>query len=357
MNESINFVGEGGETIYDRDNLRITVGRALHSEALMLLKNTVYGTKGIRYQHTNQETKVGDLANPFFFHLWQGDELIGMYCLDERQLDIENRQVTGFYGRYLSVAESRSNKGYGRLLKQKAMDYTEQHTSSPFLFYSYIEEKNERSMAISLNENFRSVARLKTYFFRRYAPVEDKRFGIATAAELTRIIPLLSRFYRHYTFKTFAHVGYQGQYFVLREGGQIVAGIQANPVCWRFIQMPGLWGPLIMKLAPLFPLTRWYFNPARQAFAVLEGFYHSEGRAHLLPVLLESVLAHLGLHSAMWQIDERDPLTALLRQKEMGSFSSFRAGINTHVLVKSVGTPDSWLVNQRPLYISCFDYS
>lgn len=357
MNESISPGGASGETIYEQDDLRITVGHALESYGLTLLKNTVYGTKGIRYQHTNQETKVRDLVSPFFFHLWQGDELIGMYCLDERQLDIENRLITGFYGRYLSVAESRSNKGYGRLLKLKAMEYAERHTSSPFLFYSYIEEKNERSMAISVNENFRSIALLKTYFFRRYAPVKDKRFGVATADDLTRIIPLLSRFYRHYTFKTFAHIGYRGQYFVLREGAHIVAGVQANPVCWRFIQMPGLWGPLIMKLAPLLPLTRWYFNPARQAFAVLEGFYHSEGRAHLLPVLLESVLAHLGLHSAMWLIDERDPLTPLLSQKEMGSFSSFRVGITTHVLVKSVGTPDAWLLNQRPLYVSCFDYS
>lgn len=335
----------------------MSVGQALDPEGLTLLKNTVYGTNGIRYQHTNQETKVGDLASPFFFHLWQGSQLIGLYCLDERPLVMENQSITGFYGRYLSVAESCSKKGYGRLLKQKAMEYIQRHTPSPLLFYSYIEEQNTRSMAISLRENFRSIARLKTYFFRRYAPLKDKRFGVATADELTRIIPLLSRFYRHHTFKTFAHIGYQGQYFVLKEGGQIVAGVQANPVCWRFSQMPGRWGPFIMKLAPLFWFSRWYFNPPRQAFAVLEGVYHREGRAELLPILLESVLAHLRIHSVMWLIDERDPLIGWLSQKAMGPFSSFRTGIKTHVLVKSVETPDEWLADQRPVYVSCFDYS
>jgi len=357
MNESSKPGRGQEEIIFEWEDLRMTVARELHPAGLALLKRTIYGTSGIRYQHTNQESKVRDLTNPLFFHLWHGAELIGMYCLDERMLELENHQATGFYGRYLSIAESQSNKGYGRLLKQQAVEYAGQHTPSPFLFYSYIEEQNERSLKISTREGFRTVAHLKTYFFRRYTPRKDKRFSAATPDDLIQVASLLSRYYRHYTFKTFAHIGYQGQYFVLKEGGKIVAGVQANPVCWRFSQLPGPLGPLILKLLPLFPFTRWYFNPDRNAFAVLEGIYITDNRPDLLPILLESVLAHLGLHAAMCQIDERDPLLALLKQKAMGPFSGIRANVNTQVLIKSVDLPDQWIGYQRPVYVSCFDYS
>ncbi|RZK65663.1 MAG: GNAT family N-acetyltransferase [Pedobacter sp.] len=57
-------------------------------------------------------------------------ELIGTYCLDERTLELESVQTTGFYGRYLAVDEAHSGHGYGRLLKQQAVAYVEQRTAS-----------------------------------------------------------------------------------------------------------------------------------------------------------------------------------------------------------------------------------
>jgi L-amino acid N-acyltransferase YncA len=177
--------------IYRNGESIITAGRSIDPAAIDLLKRTIYGTKGVRYQHTNQETKIHDLANPLFFHLRQAGQVIGTYCLDERLLDLGSIQTAGFYGRYLAVDEAHSGNGYGRLLKQQAVAYVEQHTPSPFLFYSYIEGKNARSITISQNEGFHSVATLKTYFFRRYSPIQDKRFGPATTADLQQLQPLL----------------------------------------------------------------------------------------------------------------------------------------------------------------------
>ncbi|GAB3900156.1 GNAT family N-acetyltransferase [Spirosoma agri] len=343
--------------IYRNGELIITAGRTIDPAAIDLLKRTIYGTKGIRYQHTNQETKIHDLAKPLFFHLRQAGQLIGTYCLDERTLDMGSVETTGFYGRYLAVDEAHSGNGYGRLLKQQAVAYVEQHTSSPFLFYSFIEGKNARSIAISQKEGFQSVATLKTYFFRRYSPTQDNRFSLATAADLQQIQALLRGFYQSYRFKTFGQIGYQHQYFVLKEKGQIVAGVQANPVTWRFYQMPGVMGWILMNLVPLVSASRRFFNPARNEFAVLEGFFFQQGRPDLLPVLLESVLAHYGLHSAMCEIDQLDPLVELLLHPSMGSLSGFEKDVQTHVLVKPIGLPEQVFDTKSPVYVSCFDYA
>ncbi len=343
--------------IYRNGESIITASRTIHPAAVDLLKRTIYGTKGVRYQHTNQETKIHDLSKPLFFYLRKAGELIGTYCLDERILSLESTQAAGFYGRYLAVDETHSGKGYGRLLKQQAIAYVEQHTPAPFLFYSYIEGKNARSIAISQKEGFRSVAILKTYFFRRYSPIQDKRFSQATAADLRQLQPLLRQFYQSYRFKTFAQIGYQNQYFVLKEQGQIVAGVQANPVAWRFYQMPGVMGWVLMNLVPLFSVSRRFFNPARNEFAVLEGFFFQKGRPELLPVLLESVLAHYGLHSAMCEIDQQDSLLELLLHPSMGRLSGFERDVRTHVLVKSIGLTEQVFDSKAPVYVSCFDYA
>lgn len=335
----------------------MTVMRLIDPAGVTLLKHAVYGTSGVRYQQTQQEIKAKDLHNPLFFHLYLGSKLIGLYCLDERLLDLETGPTVSFYGRYLVVDATYFSRGYGRLLKHEAIGYVKQRTTCPFLFYAFIEEKNLRSQVISQGEGFYSIARLKTFIFRRYSPLLDERFAVASANDLSTVLPMLDQLYRNHTFKTFVHIGYNDNYFILKERGQIVAGVQANPVCWRFTHMPGLSGWVTMNLIPLLSATRRFFNPSRYTFVVLEGMYFQPGQQKLLPVLLESVLAYFGLHSAMLQIDEKDPILPLFESNRMGPISGFQHGVKTHVMVKVVGLESDSSLSQRPQYVSSFDFS
>jgi GNAT superfamily N-acetyltransferase len=345
------------EFIYQDGKLDILVQEAVGLSGIALLKRTAYGTNGVRYQHTGQEQKIHQLRKPLFFQLVQGEELIGLYCLDERYVQAGNQHVAAFYGRYLAVDDRHQGKGYGRLLKQEAIRYVEQHATTPLVFYSYIEEKNARSLAISLREGFRSVAILKTFIFRRYSPQTDPRFRQAAPQQIDGIRNLLQPAYANYTFKNFAHIGYQSNYFVLQEGNEIIAGIQANPVRWRFLNMPGLGGWAMMHLLPVLSATRRFFNPANFAFVVLEGLYLKQGAEGSLYALLESVLAHFGLHSALWQIDTNDPHISLLASSKAGPLSGFKKDIRTHVLIKAVGVDEGQLALDLPQYISCFDFA
>jgi hypothetical protein len=121
--------------------------------------------------------------------------------------------------------------------------------------------------------------------------------------------------------------------------------------------MPGAMGWVLMNLVPLLSASRRFFNPAHNEFAVLEGMYYQRGRPELMPILLESVLAHYGLHSAMCEVDQRDPLVELLLHPSMGRLSGFEKGVQTHVLVKAVGLSEQVVESKAPIYVSCFDYA
>lgn len=345
--------------IYQHETVQIQVKREADSAVIDLLKRTTYGTYGVQYQHTGQEVKVHQLKNPFFFCLFQADKLIGLYCLDERTIHVSpGLLVNSFYGRYLSIHEQHQGKGYGRLLKTEAVRYVESHSTTPYIVYAYVEGKNTRSLRIFEREGFTSTATLKTFVFRRYAPKIDSRFNRLAGSEKATLLAKLSCFYAACSFTTFAHIGYQDNYFVLKEGDEIIAGVQANPVCWKFSAMPGLGGWIMMNILPLSSATRRFFNPAAYQFVALEGIYLKEGQEELLATLLESVLAHFGCHSALLQIDVNDPLNALVTDtKKMGPFSGFQKSITTLVMTKASFRGEVSLKPTTPVYISSFDFT
>ncbi|MCK8495527.1 MULTISPECIES: GNAT family N-acetyltransferase [Spirosoma] len=343
--------------LYRNADLTLLVSAHADEQAIALLQQTTYGTEGIRYQQTGQEAKLNRLNNPFFFHLYQHQTLIGLYCLDQRAVGFPDASISGYYGRYLAVHQNVQGRGYGQLLKTTAVNYVNQHVSTPHLFYSYIESRNTRSMAASIKENFTSIARLKTFMFRRFSPHKDTRFIQASLTDSSRNLQLVQRQYTDYGFQNFLNINYKNNYFALEEDGHLLVGVQANLIIWKLVHIPGKFGSFIHYVAPFLPGLRRFFNPARQSFVALEGVYIAEGQTQLLPVLLESVLAHFDVYTAMWQIDEKDPLINLLNSPKMGRFSQFQPGVTTHLMVKDLDRPSHIQLGKEPAYVSCFDYS
>ena len=341
----------------DNESVQIVVKPVADREAVELLKRTLYGTSGLRYQQTGQDKKIGQLYNPSFFHLYESGILKGLYCLDNRVVSCPFGTVNGFYGRYFAIDESAQGKRYGHLLEITAENYIEQTVKEPYLFYAFIEDKNARSLAVFKRNKFSSIAQLRTFVFRRLKPKLDKRVSRISAGDLPTLYSLLSTYYENYSLKAFGKINYQGDYFILKEAGQILAGVQANPVRWQFAAMLGWGGKFLMYILPSLPYFNRLFKP-NYTFLALEGMYFAPGREDLLETLLESVLASNNLYSALIQIDTRDkqlkPLFDTLKLP-----SGYQSNVITHVMVKTCGWSADKLhqLQRSPAYCSSFDFT
>ncbi len=335
--------------------LRLVVSPQASPQSVALLQQTTYGTHGPQYGHTGQAEKVARITGPQFFELWKGDELAGTYCLSERRVHTPAGPVPGYYGRYLAVAAAHRGHGYGHLLKQEAVRYIERTRPAPQLFYSYIEGANARSLQISARAGFCPLAQLEALAFGRLYPRRDARFSQLPAAGQPALRARLAAAYQAHSLVQFDHLFDGNNYFVLRENGEIIAGVQANPVRWRIVAMPGLSGQLLLRVLPHVPVLKRLINPANHQFAALEALYVQPGREPVLLALLESVLAHFGFTSALMMLDTTSPLHRYLKTcGKLGWLQALKQPTYSQVLVKLNGL---FSMPPPPLYASAFDYT
>ena len=91
------------EIIYQQNEIKIIYDNQSTSIDVELLKKTIYGTNGPKYQHFGQELKLQNLKKPHFFKLFSEEKQIGFYCICERIIEYNNAEYIGFYGRYLTI--------------------------------------------------------------------------------------------------------------------------------------------------------------------------------------------------------------------------------------------------------------
>ena len=342
--------------IFREEQVTITVDQEIDDSVIDLLKATIYGTSGPKYQHTGQEIKLQNLKNPLFFTLRNQDETIGFYCLCEREIRVNSENYLAYYGRYLTVYESYQGKGYGKLLKKIAMEYVEANSISPSILYSYIEENNTRSLTVSQKLGFTSITTLETIIFSRLYPKADNRVSRISEEELPEIIVELELQNAHTIFRTFENINYQNNYFVLKENGKIVAGLQANPTRWKIIEMEGIGGQILLKVLPYIPILKRLINPEKYDFLAIEGIFIALGSEDYLYPLLEGVLHHFSMTSALIELDSKSEMLKLFKEKgNLGLLNSFKKEVKTHVTIKAFNRKT--LIPHGEAYVSSFDFT
>jgi len=345
---------QNNQMIYNEREIYITIQDTLSEEEIKLLANTIYGTEGIRYIQIGQNLKSKYINTPHFFSLYISEKLIGTYCLSERETQFNGQLITAFYGRYLSINTGFQGRGYGSLLKKTAVNYLSSITKNPHLFYSYIEENNLKSDKISKKEGFYSIANLNVLIFSRLFPKTEKK--IIQEKDLEGTKKFLSVFYKNYNLLHLGHIGYQNNYFVIKsDDGELLAGVQANPVNWKIIDIPGLKGKFIMNVLPYLPLINRLFNPRKYCFLSLESLYYKDGYQNELIILIEGLLAQFKMTSALIMLDKTSTLNHLFNKK-LGILDKINKKVISSVMVKNDGFP---IVqdNKVPVYVSSFDFT
>lgn len=319
-----------------------------------------WGSAGAVYEHKNTPEHIQNIPDPVLIALKDENEILGTAVFCHTRIFNKGLPFNCYYVRYFAASPSVKGKG---ILKQYAVEVMRGIRNSEkekTIYFASVEAGNKASDAVVSRAGYVPMAQVKTLGFSRFYPQLNAEVqNIENSVEKEQVLSLLKSFYQNHALVRFDSLFLSGQYLVIREKGEIVAGCQYHRAHWVVKQMPGLQGKLITRILPHFPFIRRLFNPAKFEFLGFEGIYFQPGKEHRLQALFEHALAREKLNSAMFWMDEKCPYYQKLCK-------TLRKGL-LHSFVKNSGVKimGSWshlshvefeeLIN-GPVYISSYDH-
>ncbi len=230
----------------------------------------------------------------------------------------------------------------------------------PHVFYAYVESRNERSRNLINQAGYEYIRSFLTVAFSRFNPRPHPAVERLTPAGEPAMAALLNEMYRDYCFYTDQFSFHDHRYYVLRRQGEIVAGVGAIPAQYRVVNVPGVWGWLMMKVLPGTPLFRRLFQPEKFRYVILNAIYCRKGSESLLPDLFEAVCAEEGYNTALTWLDDHSQLYDTLRtNRRMGALNRMlnaKPGL-VYALFSGLTPIETEKFYESPAYISGFDFS
>lgn len=304
------------------ENIEFRVLSKADKEIKDLLRSTIYGKNGqLQYQHKNTTLRISQIKKADYCCYYSDqNELLANLTFLKREFNFDKKKYLGLYARFFSV----KNKGNG-LGKKLAIDtdnYYSESINQPALMHSYIEDKNEASLKSAFNTGCVDFGEVKTNLFSRFHPKNHKEVEIVPLHEKEKIKNLLLDFNKDKCLVTLNHLMNPFNYFVWKENGEIIAGIQGNEVNWKLINFPGIQGFLMLNVFPKTPLLKKLFQKDEMNFITFDHFYCKKGKEEVLLKLMESVLALFERNMAFYWLDTKDELHHNLQNLNKGGFIS-----------------------------------
>ncbi len=230
----------------------------------------------------------------------------------------------------------------------------------PHVFYAYVESRNERSRNLISQAGYEYIRSFLTVAFSRFNPRPHPLVKRLTPDEEPAMAELLNTMYSDYCFYTDQFSFHDHRYYVLRKEGVVVAGVGAVPAEYRMVNVPGVWGWLMMRVLPKTPLFRRLFQPESFRYIILNAIYCRKGSEALLPDLFEAVCATEGYNTALTWLDDHSQLYDTLRtNRRMGAINRMlnaKPGL-VYALFSGLSPLEIEMFYEAPAYISGFDFS
>ncbi len=333
-----------------------------------LLKNTLIGTEGSLYQLLDTESKIHLLDHPHFFYIERNNKALGTITICERNVTAGPLNKQALYIRYFAFDAAFQGSGKKSKERNSVFDQywkkifdtgnlsdSEAEIKSTF-FWAYIDPQNFRSFNMNERFGFETIGKFKTIAFSRFNPKHASNVAIALPEERQELFALINTFYKGYSFVSDAHIFEQNQFYVLKENGKIVAGVQANPARFKIVSLPGLGGKMALKLFPYLPFFKKIVNPRENKFLATEGLFWLPGFENKVEVLLNGVLFLTNHNSLMIWED-----CSVKRIKELplkwGMLQRIKKDNEINIVLKEVNLPvdEKEQLIRSPKYLSGFD--
>jgi hypothetical protein len=148
----------------------------------------------------------------------------------------------------------------------------------------------------------------------------------------------------------------QYPYYVLREHGKIVAGVQAAADHWNVFSLPGKFGRLSISILSKIPILNKIINKEFH-FLALDGLYYATGHEASVSKLIEGLLHQHGLNNALMFLDEQSNLYQAVKGLDSGLVSKLSKPISAEVigLFSNMTHEEIERFKKSPAYISAID--
>jgi hypothetical protein len=372
-------------TIIKNGDLEVRVSDYANEGMLEILGRAVQGSEGgLRFQLQNIPSRIAAYKDQIrFVSLYKKNKVTGTVGSCYRITGQGKLSYPSSYIRYLAFHtvyqsdiswkkrkkeiihpekdDSFKQKTLEVFSKPHLLDFSQVNEDEKHIMYAFIESMNERSKNLIQQAGYEYIRSFLTVAFSRFAPKADSRVTrITTMEEKEEMLSILMDYYRDFSFFTPEHAFYRDKYYVLKEGGEIIAGVSAIPSVYRIYDMPGVWGWIYMKVLPRAPYFRRLFLPEEFRHIVFDAVYCRKGKEELLASLFESVCAIEGYYTGLTWLDDRSELFDKLRSGvKMGALNRMlnaKPGL-VYARFLNFSEKEKEIFYDAPAYISGFDFS
>lgn len=320
-------------------------------EIIQLLESVTLGTDGAHYRHLDTRERINEADNPLFLTIERTENKpIGNITFCQRE--------GAWYIRYFAFdqmmqagGEKKSANREGLLRRElnKMFDSVLERKDVNS-FYAYIDPKNAKSLWMSENFGFTTMATIRTQTFSRVKPKASKR--VSKTMEWNEVKELIRERYKDYQYSYFTHTE-KGPFYVLKDdAGEIIACMKYSIAKWQIKRLPGKLGGFTTKLIPYIPFINRLIKPDAHTFMVPEAVVVKDNDPHRLNELYEGALASEHLNLMIWWVDEKDELYQSIQPKMKWGLLDKIIGASEAKVVVKTNKP----IVDAPVYTIGFDF-
>ena len=174
------------------------------------------------------------------------------------------------------------------------------------------------------------------------------------------MLALLKDYYKNYTLFVPDPLFREDDYYVIRESGRVVAGIQKYPVTWNIVDFGSNIANGLANIITRLPRVKKRFNPDNFHLLAFDGIYCEKGYESALYELMEGVLERSNTYVAIIMSDTGSELYGIFQNRsKLGILHKILGNFLADIRVRFINLPGE--IRQyfldHPTYISTFDIS
>jgi hypothetical protein len=244
--------------------------------------------------------------------------------------------------------------------KPHLLDLNNVFEGDKHIMYAFVESMNERSKNLVSQAGYEYIRSFLTIAFSRFSPRVHLNVFKLKNEEREQMESLLIEYYKNYSFFTTEFSFFDDRYYVIKDGNEIIAGVNAIPSVYKVYDVPGVWGWVMMRVLPKMPYFRRLFRPGEFRYLVFDAIYCKPGKEYILADLFESACAAEGFHTGLTWLDDRSQLYDKMRTEvKMGALNRMLNAKPGLVYAKfiNLNQEEKEPFFDAPAYISGFDFS